>query len=310
MAAAARPGPSDARVPCPQCGGLVHPIAGRCKHCKADLAAYRSARPAAQAALPPLAQLPASPPPVVVPGHAAYMPVPAGAVATRAPRTRSDDDSQPILPPRPTARMQGAAPKRSLLAHWPVIVIVLAVVAIAVAVALMLWPAKDKGDPKTSAPMPAPERMDTNPLAPQGSLTPPPPSHPQQPAPPDPPAADPWANGNGAAPAAPDPNLDPADPLHDPFAAQGGAPAAQFSMTILKHACDRLATCGNSDPMLRATCDGFSHILPNAPAPTCAAAQRCLARVDALDCDAAADMTSPTSVMMDIKECLDAAWSC
>ena len=42
MAVAARPGPSDARVPCPLCGGLIHPIAGKCKHCKADLTAHRA----------------------------------------------------------------------------------------------------------------------------------------------------------------------------------------------------------------------------------------------------------------------------
>jgi hypothetical protein len=57
----------DARVPCSLCGGLVHPIAGRCKHCKADLAAARSARPQAAAALPPLARSgKAAPPPVQV----------------------------------------------------------------------------------------------------------------------------------------------------------------------------------------------------------------------------------------------------
>ena len=27
----------DPRVACPVCGGLVHPVAGKCKHCKTDL---------------------------------------------------------------------------------------------------------------------------------------------------------------------------------------------------------------------------------------------------------------------------------
>jgi hypothetical protein len=56
MAAATRPGPAEARVPCPLCGGLIHPIAGRCKHCKGDLREYRSTRPAAGATLPALSQ--------------------------------------------------------------------------------------------------------------------------------------------------------------------------------------------------------------------------------------------------------------
>jgi hypothetical protein len=34
---------SPGRVPCPLCGGPVHPIAGRCRHCRGDLT--RVARP-------------------------------------------------------------------------------------------------------------------------------------------------------------------------------------------------------------------------------------------------------------------------
>ncbi|HEY1553535.1 MAG TPA: hypothetical protein VGF94_01815 [Kofleriaceae bacterium] len=36
------PRTADARVPCPLCGGLIHPIAGRCKHCKQDLTELRA----------------------------------------------------------------------------------------------------------------------------------------------------------------------------------------------------------------------------------------------------------------------------
>src|SRR5262245_25230008 len=61
MAAVTRPGPADARIPCPLCGGLIHPIAGRCKHCKGDLRALRSSRPAAAATLPALNQPAAAP---------------------------------------------------------------------------------------------------------------------------------------------------------------------------------------------------------------------------------------------------------
>ena len=219
------------------------------------------------------------------------------------------DESQPILPPRPTGRMQRAEP-RSLWKQWPVIVIVIAVLAIAAAIAILLWPDKTKDAPKTLPPPPAPERMDTNPLGPQGSVTPSPP----------PPADDPWSDHGGAAgggapapapaPVSPDPDIDPSDPLANPFGPGRGSPTAQTSFTILKHACARIVSCGNTDPLFRATCDGVTRMIPNGPAPTCAAAQRCIARLDSLDCDAALDVTNPSSVMMDIKDCLDAAWSC
>jgi hypothetical protein len=47
MALAARPSPAgaprslDVRTVCPVCGGSIHPVAGRCKHCKADLVKLR-----------------------------------------------------------------------------------------------------------------------------------------------------------------------------------------------------------------------------------------------------------------------------
>src|SRR5215467_11037283 len=88
MAAAARPGPPearDARVPCPLCGGLIHPIAGKCKHCKADLSAYRAARPAANTPLPAL--------------H------PAGGNGVTGPATPVPPAAHAVLPPRPTSRV-------------------------------------------------------------------------------------------------------------------------------------------------------------------------------------------------------------
>src|SRR5438045_2510286 len=100
MAAAARPGPPDprdardGRVPCPLCGGLIHPIAGKCKHCKADLTAYRSAPPAASAPLPALHHAAAAAgngQPVHAPiAHAA----PAPAMAMALPY----DAAEPVLP--------------------------------------------------------------------------------------------------------------------------------------------------------------------------------------------------------------------
>jgi hypothetical protein len=178
MAAATRPGPADARVPCPLCGGLIHPIAGRCKHCKEDLRTLRGARPAAVATLPALGQ-PLPMPQVTGTGNGAAnsngnehatatatAPVPATngyypasaqpqpqpqsliqqfAAAAPAPLSFHQSASAgpieavPILPPRPTGRFVEAAPRASWKS-WPVIVIILAAIAIITAVVLMLFP--------------------------------------------------------------------------------------------------------------------------------------------------------------------------
>ena len=165
MAAAARsPGISDGRVPCPRCGGLIHPVAGRCKHCKEDLSALRGGRPAAAAPLPVLNGSGNG----HANGHAQHaapsapMPMPVMPVM--------NEGSQPILPPRPTGRSFAAEKPRSVWKSWPMLVIVLASVAIVVAVVLMVWPPSSGHETKRALqPPPAPERMETNPLPPPGA---------------------------------------------------------------------------------------------------------------------------------------------
>src|SRR4029079_13200929 len=159
MAVAARPGPSDARVPCPLCGGLIHPIAGKCKHCKADLTGYHAARPAASEPLPALhkpARNGHNPQIAEANGHPAHAPI-ASAV--------SPADAQPVLPPRPTAHSHPAQPAPSAWRSWPVLVIVVAMVAIIAAVVLMMWPessARGSGRGKRALQTPpAPERLPT-----------------------------------------------------------------------------------------------------------------------------------------------------
>lgn len=180
MAAAARPGASEARIPCPVCGTLIHPIAGRCKHCKEDLRSYRTARPAAVGELPrlaiprtappaPYARIadPAPPPPP--PAAAGPLTAPRGHVGGPAPRA--------ILPPRvPVVDSRGG---RSVLRNWPIVVIALAVLAIIGAVAVMIWPQGKPGGrggttgAHTLEP-PAPlDPMDTNPLPPPAAPPPP-----------------------------------------------------------------------------------------------------------------------------------------
>jgi hypothetical protein len=332
MAAAARaPGPADARTPCPLCGGLIHPIAGRCKHCKGDLSALRSARPAAAAALPALQAAPAPPAPTVPDpyaiahahsnghgnghGHARAgyqaqpnVPLPVQ-VAHAAAAFAQVDAVHAILPPRPTGRMPVTA-ARSIWKSWQVIVIVLAVIAIVTAVVLMVWPPNrnpDPGAPGAVQPMPAPERMDTNP-----SPSTPPPSAPSS-------SNDPWSN-RGASPPGHQPAPDVDDPglanPNDPFSRRGGNRAGSlgslgsggtFMIAMMSHACERFSQCGTIDRVFKATCDVYARQLPRAAPPSCDAAQRCLDHIDALDCDASMNDTAALArLMTQFSDCVEA----
>ena len=190
-------------MPCPLCGGLIHPVAGRCKHCKSDLRQLRGSRPAALAPLPPLAPVPRSaasavgsagastaaapsppPSPFAAPaanghrngatnGHArarGYEPSPSQepAIPVVSPPSYERTGPQAILPPRVTARhATGTVDEpRSALRHWPIVVIVLAVLAIVAAVVLMVWPPSNDSGKKANPALqgPAPEHMDTSPL--------------------------------------------------------------------------------------------------------------------------------------------------
>ena len=291
MAAAARqPGVSDARVGCPLCGGLIHPIAGRCKHCKQDLAAHRGARAPAAAPLPPLA------------GNA-------GAPVMALPAA----DSQPILPPRPTARSVTEQPEpRRAWRSWPVYVIILAALAIVGALGVMVWPQSSEAGKHVLTPPPAPERMNISPLpTPKADPTP---------------QNDPWGPphaqlgpqpqpGHPAPRQTPDP-VDPVDPfgddtqLLDPSAPLGrvsplaGQNAAGLAVAIGKHMCERIAKCGSSG-MMTSLCNAYSQI-PATPVPSCAQAKRCIEHVDNLSCTDATDMFSPWEVMQQVQDCVDA----
>lgn len=307
--AAARLGPADARIPCPLCGGLIHPIAGRCKHCKGDLSALRGARPSAAAALPALHATSPNPPPLVngnghghayANGHASEPAAPPqnlvqAVAAAAAPSSWpvgaatavAIDGAQPILPPRPTGRFEAPAP-RSSWKSWPVIVIIVAVIAIVVAVVLMLWPPEPTDDRVTGAmPTAGPERMNTNPMP-----TVPGPQPSPQPADPD----DPWAPPQGRGGGAPSVPKDPAPPDDvdiddiDPGAANPGAmpvfPGGRSSMpiAIAQHTCVRLAQCGGIPSSVGVFCRQVSAMSRVSP-PSCAAATRCLKQIDELECD-------------------------
>jgi hypothetical protein len=310
MAVAARPGPSDARVPCPQCGGLVHPIAGRCKHCKADLSSYRSARPAASTPLPALHQAAAS-------GHAhPHAPSP-HAIAHAVTLPGPAPESRAVLPPRPTGSFPTAAPGRGTWRSWPVMVIALAAAAIVAAVVLMVWPEATRREGKRALPAPpAPERM-----VPQ---SPPPEPSPAPPARAGQGQADPWSQNDRAAPArpsapaapsqVPDDDTDPDDDAQaaprapaqgrwqDPSAV--GNTMVVFAMA--NHLCRKAASCGVDDPMLRNMCDTIARN-PDPPL-TCAAAERCLRQIDAMSCATSQsdDFSQLPTLIAQFRDCADA----
>jgi hypothetical protein len=300
MAAARPPGIADARVPCPLCGGLIHPVAGRCKHCKEDLTSFRAGRPQAAVALPPLNGQPTAS--NGTNGHAAAAAVPIAMPAR--------EGSQPILPPRTTARSVVARP-HSIWRSWPMLVIALAAIAIVAATVIMIMPpGEKKHDGKLSAP-PAPERMETNPLPDQQSQI------------------DPWSQP-GTVPQAPDPQPapraqpTPPDPDDDIWGSSGGGVfggtpgggtlgggnGAAFMITALDHACTRLKACpGVDQSALASVCEAVA-MMPKPPAVTnCQAAQRCLDAIDHLSCQAA-QTASPHSVFTMFDDCTRAATQC
>lgn len=278
MAAARPPGIADARVPCPLCGGLIHPVAGKCKHCKEDLTSYRAGRPQAAAALPALngkangTNGHAMPPIVAAPV------VPTGDV--------------PILPPRPTARPMQAQRGPSVWKSWPMIVIALAAVAIVTATIIMIMPAGSKDAAKKISPSPAPERMDTAPLPEKQS------------------SLDPWNQGGAAPdpqpgqPVPTPPTQDPDDDIWKDLNSQGMN--AGFMVTAMDHACKKLASCPDIDPMLvKPMCEPLAHMPKAPPKANCPAAQRCLEKIDQMSCSQANAGNAQTLMYM-VSECATA----
>jgi hypothetical protein len=284
----------EARVACPFCGGLIHPVAGRCKHCKEDLAATREGRPAAQAPLPPLVPNGRAPSPTIAATYISPVPV---AMPMR-------EGSAPILPPRPTGRSVAVArPEGSPLRSWPVVVIGLAAVAIIAAVAIMVWPPA-KPSPTTTHdraahPPPAPERMDSDPMPQPSSKDDPWAAHSQA----DPP---PHRTPDPLPPVAPPPDSDDL-PLKGLSGLTLGANSTDMMMVVMSHACARLKTCPRADESMRDLCDSFSSLGTTTKAPDCDAARQCIEQIDRLDCSQA---VSPATVLGTIPSCLKAETSC
>ena len=116
----------NSRATCPSCGGDVHPIAGRCKHCKADLiGSHRHAT--AVVALPTIAA--------------------------------ASGDPAPILPPRPPDPVSLVAARS---ARWPIAVIVVSILATGVALAVMAWPNESSASAISDPTNPNADRLPRN----------------------------------------------------------------------------------------------------------------------------------------------------
>jgi hypothetical protein len=318
------------------CGGLIHPIAGKCKHCKGDLAGVRGGRPAAAQALPSIiatntAARPASTGPAssyAPPGlsngssynghnghsNGQYAPIPMAAQHVAMPmqlaRQYEEHAGPSILPPRPTGRQYAtAAPRAAWWKSWPLIVIVLAVLAIVTAVVLMVWPpgkSAAEGEPtKANKMLPAPERMETNPLPPKADLSPTKPS-------------DPWNdNQPGAKIDIPD---DPDDDLAGPTPPPGRPAPGRSTITgagavmleVSTHFCDRAAACSNDD-LLKALCTQTKDsmkLFDVQPPTSCASRTRCLQHVDTLDCTVDFTMSGLTQLTTKVQDCVEAVTRC
>jgi hypothetical protein len=207
------------RVYCPACGGQIHSVASRCKHCRMDLrAAGKRARAVPLTALPSLD--------AVVPGANS---------ATTGPAKAHQRDLQwaanvVALPSSEVVQSGAAVTSKPWWRHWPMAVIVLALLAIGYSLYLLLVPPSHSGTKTKRVTAPARSDMDTNPM-PAPNVNPPPPAVVP---------FDPWS----AAPA-PDDLPPPLKPLDDDPPV---GTSAAFAVTLTEKLCKKLAACGNISP--------------------------------------------------------------
>lgn len=276
----------------------MHPVAGKCKHCKEDLAAKRVGRAQAQAALPPLNGTgPATP-------MVGAMPQPLHTIAPDPiafpPQGRAHDAYQAhmVLPPRQTGRSMPAQSSHSAWRSWPMLVIVLASIAIVVAVYMMVTPDHADQGRHVITP-PAPEKMETDPLPPPGAGN----SN----------GADPWGGHSQITPrVTPDPVPNTPPPANRaqpaPFGGISGA-TPDIMMAAMAHACKRLKSCPNADDdMMTNVCETVS-MFPQNPPPNCDAAKKCFDAIDKLDCDADPN-SDPLSMVNTVQDCMQAVTTC
>ena len=312
-----RANPSDARIPCPVCGQQIHPVAGRCKHCKTDLVKMREQHgqraPKVDLAAVGSAPVPAAPP-VFLPAPDAPGPAPGNGHAP--PPTTFAPPPEVAPPPAFLAsypETPGAAPEAKA-PRWPLVVVLLAGIAIIVCAYILLFAGDDSAKAssvkKSSGGMPAPDRMETMPAPPPVQV---------------PDLADPWTAPPAPDPApAPTPNL-PSDPFADPFGAPpprsatppGGVPIAEeFMAGVFDAMCRKAAACGldqiGVDACNLLSSSGFADLSrEEVRAGRCtydeAKAARCLASIDALSCNGTGmDLDQALGSFLGIGDCTTA----
>lgn len=277
------------------CGGLIHPIASRCKHCRAAIgdAVRQRSGAASLRALPALVATPTS---LGLPSSTAAVALPLAS----SPNVNFNDSAN--------AFEFAEANERPWWKRWPMIVVAVATVAIIVAVVLMVWPQDQRRGSKVVAP-PAPSNMDTNPMPETLPALPSAPSNP----------ADPWSGTGPAVPAPIDPSapapIDPSDPSAptpiDP-AAPGNPARDRFVSQLATSVCKQIADCTNIDPaMTGVLCDATVALLNQAsPWSTCSfnagKAATCLKRVQTLSCDNQLNTVDAVMLLNDLPACLEA----
>ena len=330
---------------CPVCRGEIHAIAGRCKHCKADLVdlrerASRVARAQAiGAVVPPLPRPPthvaavqvtpptqaAPPPPPTITETAAptWVDAPPAMVGGTPPRGTPEVAPPPAMEDAWQQQYQAGPPpnaRSSWSRRWPLVVSAVALLAIGISIGMLAerWRqghgGSDDGRVKNASTSPH-QVPDNMPL-------------PLLPGPGQPHQIDP-DQGNPANPMAPDPVPVPSpnNPGSrfgmgggaDPGAGVGDAGAFRtFTASLTESLCKKLSECGVIDSTTQSVCQAFAQEFdPEDAAAKVArgecsfnqrAADACLRAVADLRCDAAGggDMMDLLKNTNQVGECAQA----
>lgn len=267
-------------IPCPACGGPVHPIASRCKHCKADLLtmreqAARAARAERMGAPVPGQPAPLQNGPALRQTHKASPPPMAARrdqtpAPTPAPTTTRAASPRPLTPAPVVVYAQPSAWSR----RWPIAVSAVAIAAIAVSLVLLLRDGDGENDG-------TPERIRSGSQSPRNI-------------PDDMPAP------NMGGPGQPQGKFDP-----QPFPGGQGAPAprkwstapdaSMFVVAMIETGCAKLQDCGIRDAFTGLACQEASKSAADADldrkvqSGEChydrVAADACLSAIGRMSCD-------------------------
>jgi hypothetical protein len=275
MNLAATPTNSERRAACPLCGGQVHPIASRCKHCRGDLIAARAPRTSSM----PLRSLPA-------------LTATANAVTLPSPSHEFVSDVA-----------VGSEVNVPWWKRWTMVVTAIAAAAIIFAMVMLLWP-KKTSEASHAIPPEAPSKMDTNPLpetppaitpggkdpwSGNGSVTPPP-----------------------SSPPSPDGDDIPLKTFpDDPVTAPKSDDRAKFLTALGTAACEKFSTCTDVDPSLvSGVCEGMIDMFKKNDQSTCsvnqAKASKCLRDIQKLDCKGGQSMADAMLLLNDLQSCVEA----